>query len=419
MVAALALTLGAGFATATAPEVDSAGPPSFELIATFDAPGGNTYEIVAATPDGRTLIYTAAFDQVVGLVDISNPASPVSKGTIPVGGEPTSVAVLPNGRYALACVHGASSDSLKVIDLQTKTIVRSIPLGGQPDSIAISPNGRFAAIAIENERNEDVNDGVMPQLPGGFVTIVDLIGQPQTWTTRKVNLDGIAGRFPNDPEPEFISINNFNIAAVTLQENNHVVLIELNTGIVAANWSAGTVTHAADLTENNTVSFSETLTNARREPDAIGWTKSNLLVTANEGDYDLDLASGEYTGGRGFTVFSPSGQVVFDSGPFLEIAAAAQGLYPDNRSEDKGAEIEGIAIDKYDGQQLLFVGAERGNFVAVYAFDVEVFPWLLQILPMGTDARPEGLLTIPNRKLLVVANEGTGTNGNIKIFRMK
>ena len=64
---------------------------------------------------------------------------------------------------------------------------RSIVLGGQPDSVAISADGRYAAIAIENERDEDVNDGAMPQPPAGFLTIVDLIGAPSDWTTRDVN----------------------------------------------------------------------------------------------------------------------------------------------------------------------------------------------------------------------------------------
>ena len=30
------------------------------------------------------------------------------------------------------------------------------------------------AVAIENERNEDINDEKIPQLPGGFVAIINL-----------------------------------------------------------------------------------------------------------------------------------------------------------------------------------------------------------------------------------------------------
>ena len=43
-------------------------------------------------------------------------------------------------------------------------------------------------------------------------------------------LTGLAERFPDDPEPEYVSINASNQAAVTLQENNHVVIVDLATG---------------------------------------------------------------------------------------------------------------------------------------------------------------------------------------------
>jgi hypothetical protein len=72
-------------------------------------------------------------------------------------------------------VHGSDKDGLVVVDLATRTISTTIVLGGQPDSVAISADGRYAAIAIENERDEDMNDGEMPQPPAGFLTIVDLI----------------------------------------------------------------------------------------------------------------------------------------------------------------------------------------------------------------------------------------------------
>ena len=52
--------------------------------------------------------------------------------------------------------------------------MRRIPLAGQPDSVAISPDEKYAAIVIENERDEDVNDGLIPQLPAGTLQILEL-----------------------------------------------------------------------------------------------------------------------------------------------------------------------------------------------------------------------------------------------------
>lgn len=59
---------------------------SFRLVSTFLVPGGNSAEIVAATPDGLTLVYTDAVGRTLGIVDISNPAAPAQVATIPVDG---------------------------------------------------------------------------------------------------------------------------------------------------------------------------------------------------------------------------------------------------------------------------------------------------------------------------------------------
>jgi hypothetical protein len=384
----------------------------FKPLATYTV-SGEVAEIIKATPDGNTLIYTDSASQVIGFVDITNPASPVEIGTVSVAGEPTSVAVTPDGDFALAVVHG-TPDHLAVIDLDNPEAAPVIRvLGGQPDSIAISPDGLYAAIAIENERDETVNEGAMPQSPAGFLTIVDLVGDPVDWDLRDVSLTDVADRFPTDPEPEFIDINDDNLAAVTLQENNYIVIIDLPSGDIVSDFSAGSVTHKADLLDDEVIRFKDLLVDSRREPDAIHWTPGGNLAVANEGDYDLDV---DFTGGRGFTIFSPSGDIVFESGETLEKEVAKAGLYDDSRSDSKGTEPEGIEIANYGGKSYLFVGMERAKpgAVAVYELKREDSPKFLQVLPTG--GRPEGLLAIPERNLFVTANEGDGT---ISIFQSK
>jgi DNA-binding beta-propeller fold protein YncE len=387
----------------------------FESIASFAVEGadeGSVAEIVAATPNGKLLVYTDSVGERIGFVDINDPDSPVQLGVLDMDGEPTSVGITRHGRYALVAVSGL--DDLAVVHIATREIVRRIPLFGQPDCVAISPDGFYAAIAIENERDEDVNDGEMPQAPAGFLVIVDLIGSPEHWATREVPLTGIADRFADDPETEFVDIRFDNVAAVTLQENNHVVLVQLATGEIVGDFPAGTATHAADLENDDVISFTDTLTNARREPDGIVWTPGGRLATANEGDYDLDLAEGEFVGGRNFTIFSPSGAVLFDEDSSLEEAAADEGFYDDGRSDNAGCEFEGVVAGFYGFQPYLFVGSERCGFVGVYGITDEQDPELLQLLPTGN--RPEGLLAIPGRDLFVTANEGDGT---LSIFRFE
>ncbi|WP_417777022.1 esterase-like activity of phytase family protein [Stutzerimonas xanthomarina] len=389
----------------------------FERIATFpvyrnlgadeDASKQTAAEITAVSRDGRTLIYTDSPGERIGLVDIQDPKSPKPAGFVKLEGEPTSVAV--HHHFALVAVNTSLSFAqpdgvLAVFDIRNPAHpkrVATLPMGGQPDSIAISPRGRYAAVAIENERDEDLNDGLLPQLPGGFLRIVDLKGQPLRWSTRDVSLTGLTEVAPNDPEPEYVSINDQDVAAVTLQENNHIVLVDLRRGRVLRHFSAGQVDlNGVDVEENDRIEPVGVLKGKRREPDSIAWV-GPLLATANEGDYED--ANGEEGGSRGFTLFDYNGQVWHDAGVSMEHAFIRAGHYPENRSENKGIEPEGIASGSFRKQAFLFVGSERGNAVAVYDVARPWLPVLHQLLPAGMG--PEGLLPIPSRNLLVVSSE--------------
>lgn len=85
---------------------------------------------------------------------------------------PTSVAL--KCHYALVAINTspsftAPSGKLVVVDLQfSPTIVLEIDLNGQPDAVEVSPDGKWAVIAIENERDEDLGDGEIPQPPPGL-----------------------------------------------------------------------------------------------------------------------------------------------------------------------------------------------------------------------------------------------------------
>lgn len=412
---AAALLIAAAVSPAAA--APGGGNRAFTEVATFEV-SGEVAEILAVTPDGRTLLYTDSATGEVGLVDLTRPDRPRAIGTVPVGGEPTSVTVTRDGRYALAVVDTSPSfaqpsGELAVIDLRTRAVVRTIALGGQPDSIALSPKGSVAAVAIENQRDEELVvggvEGGLPQAPAGFLAVVDLQGPPARWTVGRVELTGLRGAlYPQDPEPEYVDINSRGIAAVTLQENNAVALVDLERRRVVDSWSAGFVERSdADTVDDGVIRFDDRL-QAPREPDAVQWTPDGNLVTADEGD----LAA-EPSGGRGWTVFSPAGKVVFTSGGSAEKALAAAGRYPDGRSDDKGAEFEGAEVASLRGTDYAFIGSERGNSVLVYDFGDEARPRLLQVLPTG--AAPEGLLAVQRQHLFLTSNEDDGT---ISIFQL-
>lgn len=409
--AAVLAVLPLAFGALTAPGLAGTGPDrTFGPVATFDV-AGEVAEILAATPGGRTVLYTDSAAQEVGLVDLTRPERPRQLGTVPVDGEPTSVAVTRNGRYALVAVDTspsfvAPSGQLVVLEVRTRRVVAVLDLGGQPDSVALSPDGRYAAIAVENQRDEDLADGFPPQPPAGYLAVVELDGRPAAWTVDRVELTGLTGAaYPEDPEPEYVDVRD-GVAAVTLQENNAIALVDLASRTVLRSFSAGEVVRIdADTQDDGVVAFDDPLV-AAREPDAVQWTADGNLVTADEGDLT--------GGGRGFTVFSPTGQVLYASGASAEQALAAVGRYPDGRSDNKGAEFEGAEVARLRGQELLFIGSERGDAVLVYDADDETAPRLLQVLETGSS--PEGLLAVVRQGLFLTSNEGDGT---ISVFRLR
>ncbi len=403
-----AVTGGAFTRLSTFPVYRNSADPSLETVA----------EITAASPDGRTLISTDAPGGRVTFTDITDPGNPKPAGALAVGGEPTSVAVYRS--YALIAVNTSASfikpsGNLLVVSLATRKVLARIDLGGQPDSVAISPAGTrgadYAAIAVENERDEDVNDGAIPQLPGGYLVSIKLNAAPISWQAKRINLTpsltGVAGIVaPQDLEPEYVSINSRNQVAVTLQENNGIAVVDLPSQKVVRAFTAGTVDlDGIDTEEDDTIDLTGSLTDVPREPDGIAWVGNGLLATANEGDLN--------GGSRGWSIFdAATGAVVWDAGNTVERLAAQVGLYPESRSENKGTEPENIAVGTLGGRRYAFVGAERGNFVAVYDLTNPRVPEFVQVLPVTNG--PEGLLLIPKRNLFVASSEVDVPEDNIR-----
>ncbi len=402
--------LGLGLLLSTALAGSAFAEMNFNRIASFpvvrnmaegeDQGRETSPEIIAATDDGMTLVYTDSPLGVVGLVDITDPANPAPLGNIVVDGEPTSVVV--SKGFALAGVNTSESYAqpsghLATISIADKSVTATCDLGGQPDSVAIAPDGSFVSVAIENERDEDAGDGRTGQLPAGFLVQIDLNadGTADCGTLRTIDLTGLAEVSPEDPEPEFVDINGNGETIVTLQENNHLVVVS-RAGEILNHFPAGAVDLVnVDTAEERALTFDDSLTGVVREPDAVKWIDADQFATANEGDMD--------GGSRGWTIFNKDGTVVYDSGLSFEYAVAEIGHYPERRSGNKGVEPESVTFDTFGGTPMIFVGSERGSVVGVYDATDPTAPVLTQLLPSGIG--PEGYVTIPERNLLVSANE--------------
>ncbi|HEY0212500.1 MAG TPA: esterase-like activity of phytase family protein [Paenirhodobacter sp.] len=376
---------------------------SFPVIANMaqgeDTARETSAEIISVSEDGNTLIYTDSPLGGVGLIDITDPRAPKPLGNVALQGEPTTAHIVA-GKAFIGVNTSESytnpSGRLAVVDLKTATEVGSCDLGGQPDSVAIAPDGRFLAVAIENERDEKAGDGGLPQMPAGYLVKLPLkAGAADCAALQKIDLTGLAEIGAEDPEPEFVDINTAGEIVVTLQENNHIVVVGAD-GKVSGHFPAGSVAlEGVDTKTDGKLAFTAKTDPIAREPDGVKWIDTTHFVTANEGDWK--------GGSRGFTIFRKDGTVIYDSSATLERAIAEIGHYPEKRSKAKGVEIESVEFARYGNTPYLFVVSERGSVVAVYDATDLAAPKLLQILPSGIS--PEGIVAIPARNLLVTANE--------------
>lgn len=374
-------------------------------------------EIVAAAQDGTLLIHVDGEQRGLGFVDIADPAAPRPAGFLAVDGEPNSVAALGGRAFAVvdtSASKDAPSGHVAVVDIAARRIEGRCELGGQPDATVVTPDGRFLVVVIENERDERRDNGRIPQLPPGNLTIIPILSTGLDCAgLRRVELTGLAEIAPTDPEPEFVDVNARGEAVVTLQENNHIVLVDIESGRVTGHFSAGRVTlDRVDGRRDGVIRPTQRLENLVREPDAVKWLDAERFVTANEGDM--------VTGSRGFTIFRRDGTVEWDSGHLLDHLAIRIGHYPELRSGNRGNEPEGVEVATFGTERLIFIGSERASIVTVWRDEGPGrAPTFLQVLPTGV--APEGLLAIPARGLFVAAGEGdnpeSGLRSSLTIYR--
>ncbi|CAH1665930.1 esterase-like activity of phytase family protein [Chelatococcus asaccharovorans] len=389
----------------------AAAEPVFNRIASFpvvanlpgdrDAAKPTVAEIVTVSEDGNLLVYTDSPQEGVGFIDITDASAPKPAGFVPLKGEPTSVTIV-GGKALIAVVTSKDkanpAGELVVLDLARKAIDKVCDLGGQPDSVAASRDKKFLAVVIENERDEDKDKGKIPQLPGGNLTVLPLAADGVDCAGKKVvDLTGLSAIAPEDPEPEFVDINGRNEAIVSLQENNHLAIVDLASGKVVKHFPAGVVTlDKVDAKRDGVIALNGRIEGVKREPDTVQWIDDERFLTANEGDYQ--------GGSRGFTIFNRDGRVEYDSGNLLEHLAVRLGHFPEKRASAKGVEPEGGEVATFGDDKLIFIASERGSVVFVFRDKGPgQAPEYLQTLPSGV--APEGVLAIPGRDLLVTANE--------------
>jgi uncharacterized protein len=418
--------------------------PHLVLRATYDTGlGMNGSEIISVRhTDGIAALTNIAGS--VDVLDLSNPLDPHRLRRVEIditdGNTPNSVAVHPHHDYFLVVLGKAGQTGrVAAYRISDGVFLASAPVGIHPDSIAIAPNGQYAVIANEAEAVTTGNNG-----GPGSLTLVDLkgfkgAGDLEVTGIPLPSLAGLQGfstgrtddigrlpvdNTPNTLEPETVAFSeNSRFAYVTLQENNGVVRLNVSTGELTF-FGLGTTSHKADLSTSGGYLPTEDLL-AFREPDGIALDQTGrFFVTANEGDTRTGAGSGGVRGGRTVSIFdTATGALLGETGKQLDDGAATLGLitatnpsgYPDDRSNRGGSEPEVLDLTHYRGLTLVAVALERANAVALIDVSDPTDPTVISIVPVGVG--PEGIkfLRDGSRLFLAVANEVSGTLSIIEV----
>ena len=456
-------------ATATVDVLDINDPTNPAKIGEIDVSGiGAGVNSVAVYKDLVAVAVEADPKQDPGSVAFYDATSLTLLKTVPAGALPDMVTFTPNGRYVLVANEGEPSDDYTV-----------------------DPEGSISVI--------DLRGGVMQ----ATVVTADFRaynGKEDELRAQGVRIFGPGASAAQDFEPEYITVSrNSQTAWVVLQENNALAVVDIKTATVTDILPLGTKDHTLPGNEfdasdrDGMISITNWPTKGMYMPDAIAsysFQGQTYIVTANEGDArdyggyseevrvkDLELdpvafpnaavlqedenlgrlktttANGDIDGdgkfeeiysygARSFSIWSGSGELVYDSGADFENITAAR--IPadfnsnndendsfDNRSDDKGPEPEGVALGQIGSRTIAFIGLERVGGIMAYDIsnpqDVQFLDYINnrdfsvdaeidgKTNPLVGDLGPEGLVFInasksPNGKpMLVVGNEVSGT----------
>ena len=398
----------------------------------------------------------------------------------------TVIFLTPEGELISQVTVGALPDMLTFTPDGSKVVVAN---EGEPsDDYSTDPEGSVSIIdmsgGVENLTQEDVTEVGFSSFNGADLD-------------ESIRIFGPGASVAQDLEPEYVAVGpDSTLAWVALQENNALARLDLEAASVTDLIGLGFKDHSVEANafdpsdEDGGINIGTHPVFGMYQPDAIATFEVNgetYVVTANEGDgrdYDgyseearlgdeaYTLAVGAFPnadelketigrltvttatgdtngdgafeeiyafGGRSFSVWDASGQLVFDSGDALERITAE--AYPDyfnanndengaetfeSRSDSKGPEPEGIVTGRVGDSVYAFIGLERIGGVVIYDVSDPQSPQFVDYTnnrdfsadiesEEAGDLGPEGLLFISAEEspsetpLLVVGNEVSGS----------
>lgn len=319
----------------------SRGVTGLELIGTLALGGA---EVVAF--DARTRRVAVTVDDGLALVGLDEAGRPALVRVVDVAGalgwragghtSLSHVSIDPKGRgvAAVAVVparRGVMAGRIAFVMIEGGEVIGSVEVGFNPDAVAFAPDGSRVVVANEGEPEVDHRGGIID--PPGSVSVIDLNGVRNALQFSGVGAedvrsvyfqgaameavvrgggDGAAGVRVHprnrwspslDFEPESVVIDGGR-AYVTLQENNAIVVIDLDAGVVLRVESLGVYEQRVDAVNDGRISITDRVFGMPM-PDQIARFAAGgkaYLVTANEGDSRGSAAMDALETGIGDTV---------------------------------------------------------------------------------------------------------------------
>lgn len=316
----------------------------------------------------------------------------------------------------------ADVEGVRITGPEGTTIAQDL----EPEYVAIDASGRYAYVACQE-------NNAMLKIDIRRKQVADVFGLGFK------NHAELGNALDASNEDGMIRIANWPVKGVFMPDSIESYTVGRDTYIVTANEGDGREydgyedeTRVSKLDLNpSAFPLAETL----QLEENLG----RLKILNTEGDLDGDGVYEELysMGARSFSIFSSEGELVYDSGDFIETYLAEN--YPDSfnatnddndsfddRSDDKGPEPEALTIGSIDGRTYAFLGLERVG--GIMTFDI-TNPAAVQFVDYinnrdftedaeteaAGDLGPEGIEFIPaqhspnGRPLLLVANEVSGT----------
>jgi YVTN family beta-propeller protein len=217
--------------------IDTSSDKVVKTINVGKAPNG-----VALTPDDRLLVVTVYGEDRVAFVDTSTQAV-VANLAVP---KPHTVAISPDGKLAYVTVQEPGHFGLALIDLATRTVVRTLPFDKTPRDGEFGYNGKgfyFTQAGVSSVQVLDPSsDKIVAQIPTGISP--HFVGYPRGSAFGIVVVQGPSELLLFDPatnkpvrsvavgkQPHWATASgDGKTAYVTNEGSNDVTVVDLATG---------------------------------------------------------------------------------------------------------------------------------------------------------------------------------------------